>query len=135
MLIPIFVIVGCLLRSLPTDISFDNTTGISFTCDLSDNIAAPWPSSSSVQSLSLCAPGKEQLISYLGHRNSNTFQNRCMIFPNTLLIHVHSHIGVLFWFQKCRCLHCLSHQHLEAQVHYLHSLPSQFTVFSPLSAN
>ncbi|CAL4923523.1 unnamed protein product [Urochloa decumbens] len=46
---------GCLLRSLPTDIEFDNTTGISFTCDLSDNIAAPWPSSS-VQSLSLCAP-------------------------------------------------------------------------------
>ncbi|KAJ1296475.1 hypothetical protein BS78_01G303600 [Paspalum vaginatum] len=47
---------GCLLRSLPTDISFDNATGISFTCDLSDNIAAPWPSSSSIQSLSLCAP-------------------------------------------------------------------------------
>lgn len=47
---------GCLLRSLPTDIVFDNATGISFTCDLSDNIAAPWPSSSSVQSLSLCAP-------------------------------------------------------------------------------
>ncbi|TVU31905.1 hypothetical protein EJB05_23610 [Eragrostis curvula] len=51
-----FSLQGCLLRSLPTDISFDNTTGISFTCDLSDNIAAPWPSSSSVQSLSLCAP-------------------------------------------------------------------------------
>ncbi|KAF6995092.1 hypothetical protein CFC21_011656 [Triticum aestivum] len=47
---------GCLLRSLPTDIVFDNVTGISFTCDLSDNIAAPWPSSSSLQSLSLCAP-------------------------------------------------------------------------------
>ncbi|KQJ97579.1 uncharacterized GPI-anchored protein At1g61900 isoform X1 [Brachypodium distachyon] len=47
---------GCLLRSLPTDIVFDNITGISFTCDLSDNIAAPWPSSSSLQSLSLCAP-------------------------------------------------------------------------------
>ncbi|CAJ2655161.1 unnamed protein product [Trifolium pratense] len=30
--------------------------GISFTCDLSDNIAAPWPSSSSFTSLSLCAP-------------------------------------------------------------------------------
>ncbi|XP_026660049.1 uncharacterized GPI-anchored protein At1g61900-like isoform X3 [Phoenix dactylifera] len=47
---------GCLLRSLPTDIIFDNATGFSFTCDLSDNIAAPWPSSSSLQSLSLCAP-------------------------------------------------------------------------------
>ncbi|VAH17422.1 unnamed protein product [Triticum turgidum subsp. durum] len=51
-----FSLQGCLLRSLPTDIVFDNVTGISFTCDLSDNIAAPWPSSSSLQSLSLCAP-------------------------------------------------------------------------------
>ncbi|KAK2379697.1 putative GPI-anchored protein [Trifolium repens] len=48
--------VGCLLRSLPGDVIFDNSTGISFTCDLSDNIAAPWPSSSSFTSLSLCAP-------------------------------------------------------------------------------
>ncbi|XP_065017506.1 uncharacterized GPI-anchored protein At1g61900-like isoform X2 [Musa acuminata AAA Group] len=47
---------GCLLRSLPADIIFDNVTGFSFTCDLSDNIAAPWPSSSSLSSLSLCAP-------------------------------------------------------------------------------
>ncbi|ONK77273.1 uncharacterized protein A4U43_C02F4850 [Asparagus officinalis] len=47
---------GCLLRSLPADVIFDNSTGFSFTCDLSDNIAAPWPSSSSISSLSLCAP-------------------------------------------------------------------------------
>lgn len=47
---------GCLLQSLPTDIIFDNATGFSFTCDLSDNIVAPWPSSSSLQSLSFCAP-------------------------------------------------------------------------------
>ncbi|XP_042467824.1 uncharacterized GPI-anchored protein At1g61900-like [Zingiber officinale] len=47
---------GCLLRSFPADIVFDNVTGFSFTCDLSDNIAAPWPSSSSLSSLSLCAP-------------------------------------------------------------------------------
>ncbi|XP_059655014.1 uncharacterized GPI-anchored protein At1g61900-like [Cornus florida] len=47
---------GCLLRSLPSDVIFDNSTGFSFTCDLSDNIAAPWPSSSSFSSLSLCAP-------------------------------------------------------------------------------
>lgn len=49
---------GCLLRSYPADLIFDNTTGYSFTCDLTDNIAAPWPSSSSMSSLSLCAPGK-----------------------------------------------------------------------------
>ncbi|XP_022849363.1 uncharacterized GPI-anchored protein At1g61900-like [Olea europaea var. sylvestris] len=47
---------GCLLRSLPADMVFDNSSGLSFTCDLSDNIAAPWPSSSSFTSLSLCAP-------------------------------------------------------------------------------
>lgn len=47
---------GCLLRSLPADVVFDNSTGYSFTCDLTDNIAAPWPSSSSMSSLSLCAP-------------------------------------------------------------------------------
>ncbi|KAJ8615881.1 hypothetical protein MRB53_035253 [Persea americana] len=47
---------GCLLRSLPADVIFDNSTGFSFTCDLTDNIAAPWPSSSSLSSLSLCAP-------------------------------------------------------------------------------
>ncbi|XP_052207452.1 uncharacterized GPI-anchored protein At1g61900 isoform X2 [Diospyros lotus] len=47
---------GCLLRSWPADMVYDNTTGFSFTCDLSDNIAAPWPSSSSITSLSLCAP-------------------------------------------------------------------------------
>lgn len=50
--------VGCLLRSLPADVIFDNATGFSFTCDLSDNIAAPWPSSSSLSTLSLCAPGE-----------------------------------------------------------------------------
>ncbi|KAG9444685.1 hypothetical protein H6P81_016025 [Aristolochia fimbriata] len=46
---------GCLLRSSLTDIVIDQA-GLSFTCDLSDNIDAPWPSSSSVSSLSLCAP-------------------------------------------------------------------------------
>ncbi|KAK9062655.1 hypothetical protein SSX86_019844 [Deinandra increscens subsp. villosa] len=47
---------GCLLRSLPADVVYDNSSGFSFTCDLSDNIAAPWPTSSSMASFSLCAP-------------------------------------------------------------------------------
>lgn len=34
---------GCLLPSLPSDATLDPSTGISFTCDLNDNIAAPWP--------------------------------------------------------------------------------------------
>ncbi|XP_010923892.2 uncharacterized GPI-anchored protein At1g61900 isoform X1 [Elaeis guineensis] len=37
---------GCLLPSLPSDATFDPSSGISFTCDLNDNIAAPWPSAS-----------------------------------------------------------------------------------------
>ncbi|KAI7744712.1 hypothetical protein M8C21_029419 [Ambrosia artemisiifolia] len=52
-----FSLQGCLLRSLPADVGYDNSSGFSFTCDLSDNIAAPWPSSSSMASFSLCAPG------------------------------------------------------------------------------
>ncbi|XP_054791526.1 uncharacterized GPI-anchored protein At1g61900-like isoform X2 [Prosopis cineraria] len=38
---------GCLLPSLPSDLTLD-TTGISFNCDLNDNIPAPWPSASQV---------------------------------------------------------------------------------------
>ncbi|XP_078150075.1 putative GPI-anchored protein At1g61900 isoform X2 [Carex rostrata] len=36
---------GCLLPSMPSDATLDPVTGVSFTCDLNDNIAAPWPSS------------------------------------------------------------------------------------------
>ncbi|KAI9198738.1 hypothetical protein LWI28_021414 [Acer negundo] len=39
---------GCLLRSFPAGVVFDNSTGYSFTSDLTNNIAAPWPSSSSM---------------------------------------------------------------------------------------
>ncbi|XP_044496692.1 uncharacterized GPI-anchored protein At1g61900-like isoform X1 [Mangifera indica] len=40
---------GCLLPSLPSDATFDKS-GISFICDLNDNIPAPWPSSSQLPS-------------------------------------------------------------------------------------
>lgn len=46
---------GCLLRAIPSDVIYDKSSGISFTCDLNDNIAAPWPSSSSQSSFPLCA--------------------------------------------------------------------------------
>ncbi|KAH7302034.1 hypothetical protein KP509_23G053300 [Ceratopteris richardii] len=46
---------GCLLRSIPSDIIYDNVSGISFRCDLNDNIPAPWPSSASLTSFPLCA--------------------------------------------------------------------------------
>ncbi|KAM3362624.1 putative GPI-anchored protein [Capsicum galapagoense] len=35
---------GCLLPSLPSDAVLDQISGISFVCDLNDNIPAPWPS-------------------------------------------------------------------------------------------
>ncbi|KAF7840631.1 putative GPI-anchored protein [Senna tora] len=42
---------GCLLQSLPSDATLE-MTGISFLCDLNDNIPAPWPSQSQVASSS-----------------------------------------------------------------------------------
>ncbi|XP_052183682.1 uncharacterized GPI-anchored protein At1g61900-like isoform X2 [Diospyros lotus] len=39
---------GCLLPSLPSDATFDRYSGISFLCDLNDNIPAPWPSTSQI---------------------------------------------------------------------------------------
>lgn len=35
---------GCLLPSLPSDATFDKSSGVSFLCDLNDHIPAPWPS-------------------------------------------------------------------------------------------
>ncbi|XP_060189109.1 uncharacterized GPI-anchored protein At1g61900-like [Lycium barbarum] len=35
---------GCLLPSSPTDLTYDQTSGIGFICDLNDNVAAPWSS-------------------------------------------------------------------------------------------
>ncbi|KAL4585440.1 hypothetical protein LXL04_010061 [Taraxacum kok-saghyz] len=39
---------GCLLPSLPSDATFDTSSGVSFLCDLNDHIPAPWPSISHV---------------------------------------------------------------------------------------
>ncbi|KAI9178299.1 hypothetical protein LWI28_024894 [Acer negundo] len=39
---------GCLLPSLPSDVTYDKTSGLGFICDLNDNIEAPWPSASFV---------------------------------------------------------------------------------------
>ncbi|EXB55181.1 hypothetical protein L484_018108 [Morus notabilis] len=77
---------GCLLRSLPTDVILDNVTGFSFTCDLSDNIAAPWPSSSSVSSISLCAPE----MSLPALPTSETFKNTGGYMPCNSAISLNS---------------------------------------------
>ncbi|XP_059282290.1 uncharacterized GPI-anchored protein At1g61900-like isoform X1 [Lycium ferocissimum] len=47
---------GCLLPSLPSDAILDKTTGISFVCDLNDNIPAPWPSMSKLPASSCNKP-------------------------------------------------------------------------------
>lgn len=44
--------VGCLLPSKPSDATFDMSSGISFLCDLNDNIPAPWPNTSQVSASS-----------------------------------------------------------------------------------
>ncbi|KAI3695484.1 hypothetical protein L1987_78481 [Smallanthus sonchifolius] len=36
---------GCLFPSLPFDVTYDQSSGIDFKCDLNDNVAAPWPPS------------------------------------------------------------------------------------------
>ncbi|KAK9906982.1 hypothetical protein M0R45_002536 [Rubus argutus] len=46
---------GCLLPSLPSDAIFDSS-GVSFLCDLNDNIPAPWPISSQ-GAASTCSKG------------------------------------------------------------------------------
>ncbi|XP_073116310.1 uncharacterized GPI-anchored protein At1g61900 isoform X1 [Elaeis guineensis] len=74
---------GCLLRSLPADIVLDNVTGFSFTCDLSDNIAAPWPASSSLSSLSLCAP--EMSLPALPIPQTSRSSGSCGIEVRTLI--------------------------------------------------
>ncbi|XAR53789.1 hypothetical protein NMG60_11022471 [Bertholletia excelsa] len=43
---------GCLLPSLPSDATFDKSSGLGFLCDLNDNIPAPWPSHTRLPTLS-----------------------------------------------------------------------------------
>ncbi|PON68731.1 hypothetical protein PanWU01x14_093380 [Parasponia andersonii] len=52
---------GCLLPSLPSDATYDKTSGVSFICDLNDNIAAPWPSPSS-EPVSFCNKSMHELL-------------------------------------------------------------------------
>ncbi|KAK9053341.1 hypothetical protein SSX86_029974 [Deinandra increscens subsp. villosa] len=52
---------GCLFPSLPFDVTYDQSSGIDFKCDLNDNVAAPWPPSS-----------------YANHPLSNT--SRCTVY-------------------------------------------------------
>lgn len=88
---------GCLLRSLPGDVIFDNSSGFSFTCDLSDNIPAPWPTSASpITSMSLCGPE----MSLPALPTSQTFKNNsCNCDGVGLLVLIFSFFifGTLFY--------------------------------------
>lgn len=57
---------GCLFPSLPSDVKYDETTGISFMCDLNDNVEASWPTTSFVPASS-CNNSKLQHNSLYRH--------------------------------------------------------------------
>ena len=56
---------GCLLSSLPSDI-VSNVTGIDFTCDLNDNIAAPWTRTLGTDASVYSVCGQRKFPSFLG---------------------------------------------------------------------
>lgn len=59
---------GCLFPSLPSDVKYDQNTGISFICDLNDNVEASWPTTSSLPA-SLCNKSRLQCNSLHCFRN------------------------------------------------------------------
>uniref|UniRef100_A0A0E0LG30 Uncharacterized protein n=1 Tax=Oryza punctata TaxID=4537 RepID=A0A0E0LG30_ORYPU len=81
---------GCLLPSMPSDASFDPATGISFTCDLNDNIAAPWPSSmqasSSSCNKSVNIPERPAATSAQNGVNHNRLELSLLISLGTLVV-------------------------------------------------
>uniref|UniRef100_A0A0D3GL97 Uncharacterized protein n=1 Tax=Oryza barthii TaxID=65489 RepID=A0A0D3GL97_9ORYZ len=81
---------GCLLPSMPSDASFDPATGISFTCDLNDNIAAPWPSSmqasSSSCNKSVNIPERPAATSAQNGVNQNRLELSLLIYLGTLVV-------------------------------------------------
>uniref|UniRef100_A0A0D9WUJ0 Uncharacterized protein n=1 Tax=Leersia perrieri TaxID=77586 RepID=A0A0D9WUJ0_9ORYZ len=82
---------GCLLPSMPSDASFDPATGISFTCDLNDNIAAPWPSSTHASSScnkSVNIPERPAATSAQNGVNQNRLELSLLISLGTLLVAV-----------------------------------------------
>jgi hypothetical protein len=49
---------------LPSDATYDKTSGVSFVCDLNDNIAAPWPPKSYAPA-STCNKSMAQMLNLL----------------------------------------------------------------------
>nr|GEU57204.1 uncharacterized GPI-anchored protein At1g61900-like [Tanacetum cinerariifolium] len=67
---------GCLFPSLPLDVTYDESTGIGFKCDLNDNVAAPWPNSkaySPAASSNMNLPALPEAASLHSGLRSNVF--------------------------------------------------------------
>lgn len=73
---------GCLLPSLPFDVTYDQSTGIGFRCDLNDNVAAPWPSSYAYSPL----PTTSTTFPALPKATSDHSGLRSTLFVSTLLL-------------------------------------------------
>ncbi|KAL6880372.1 hypothetical protein ACP4OV_011937 [Aristida adscensionis] len=81
---------GCLLPSMPSDASLDRVSGISFTCDLNDNIAAPWPASMQAPSSSCnksvniperpaaTSANEDEMIGFVGRCRTDSSFCRCV---------------------------------------------------------
>ncbi|KAJ0759415.1 putative uncharacterized GPI-anchored protein-lke [Helianthus annuus] len=73
---------GCLFPSLPFDVTYDQSSGIDFKCDLNDNVAAPWPlspHSSSNPSRSTCLRYFERLDRLVGPGTESNIGFVCWI--------------------------------------------------------
>ncbi|XP_042520610.1 uncharacterized GPI-anchored protein At1g61900 isoform X2 [Macadamia integrifolia] len=98
---------GCLLPSLPSDATFDQFSGISFLCDLNDNIAAPWPSASQSPTSSCNKTIKIPALpaATSGQRgfsgNSLSLPRTCKHFRESLLVT----LAAVYWdvFKLCKC--------------------------------
>ncbi|MCO5602476.1 hypothetical protein L7F22_056608 [Adiantum nelumboides] len=91
---------GCLLRSIPSDIVYDNVSGISFTCDLNDNIPAPWPASSSSTSFPLCA-NRESLPALPALDTSGALRRQILSLGTTWIVILNMRaILALSWCRK-----------------------------------
>ncbi|KAL6573855.1 hypothetical protein OROHE_001397 [Orobanche hederae] len=73
---------GCLLPSLPSDVVFDRSAGVSFLCDLNDNIPAPWPATSQLPSSSCNKTVKIPALpaAASGQSHSHTIDARCLLW-------------------------------------------------------
>ncbi|KAL6990787.1 hypothetical protein U1Q18_008909 [Sarracenia purpurea var. burkii] len=84
---------GCLLPSLPSDVIFDQSSGVSFLCDLNDNIPAPWPSASQISASSCNKTVKIPALPAVASGQSGLHGEDCMLH----LLFAMLVILVIFW--------------------------------------